>query len=305
MIKRFIVAALCLFSAAGALAQMRVELSFEQETYLPHEPLYAIVQIYNSSGQTLELGKDNTWLSFSVESTDGRPVKQIKPADVEGEFVLPSASRGKKMVNLADAFDLSQFGRYHVTATVKIAQWNNDSFSSRDRYFGISSGAAFWEGVFGVPSATPGERPEIRKYQLVQANHLKALSLYARIVDESERETFSIFPLGQLVGVSRPEAQIDRWSNLHVFYQDGARTFRYTMITPDGMVLARQAWEMNESRPALKPDKEGRIAVSGGIRRVSASDLPPPELLSERSTRPVEEPIAAPKTVDAAESKNK
>jgi hypothetical protein len=304
MIKRLILAALCLFSPAGLLAQISVELSFEQETYLPHEPLHAVVRINNSSGQTLVFGKDSTWLSFTVDATDGRIVRQLKPVKVEGEFSLPSAHRAKKMVNLAEAFELTKLGRFNVTATVRIADWNHEMFSSRSRHFGIASGATLWESAFGIPSENSGARPEIRKYQLVQANHVKALSLYVRIVDEGEHETFSIYPLGPLLGMSKPEAQMDRWSNLHVFYQDGARSFKYNMVTPDGMLLTRQTWEINESRPAMKPDKDGRISVSGGIRRVSGTDLPPPELLSETATVPAEALAPAAKSLNAAPPTN-
>jgi hypothetical protein len=75
---------------------------------------------------------------------------------------------------------------------------------------------------------------------------------------------------------------MDKWSNLHVFYQDAAKTFRYFVITPDGMMLSRQTWELGETKPGLTMNSEGRISVTGGVRRVSASDLPPPELLSEK-----------------------
>src|SRR5262249_2388963 len=63
MIYRCVVALFCLFSASSTFAQLlRVELEFEQETYLPREPLYAVVRIYNTSGRTLVLGQDNEWL---------------------------------------------------------------------------------------------------------------------------------------------------------------------------------------------------------------------------------------------------
>ena len=301
MIKRLGLAVLCLFSQASLLAQLRVELSFEQETYLPHEPLHAVVLVYNTSGQTLNFGKDNDWLSFHLQATDGTLVKELKPVDVEGEFALPSAQRAKKLVNLAEAYEMTQLRRFTVTATVRVADWNGETFSSREKHFGISRGANLWEGVFGLPSDQPGGRPEIRKYQLVQANQIKALSLYARIVDEADDETFFIQSLGPLLGVSKPEAQVDRWSNLHVFYQDGARSFKYHMITPDGLLLTRQTWDIDETRPSLKPDKDGRILVSGGLRRISGTDLPPPELLSESSTTTLDEPLPAAKPIaDAA-----
>jgi hypothetical protein len=247
----------------------------------------------------LTLGDRADWLSFSIESADGTFVKQKKHADVEGVFTLPSASRAKIMVNLADAFELNRFGRYSVTATVRIPGWNQTFSSPKPGHFGISAGVKLWESAFGVPSVTKEGRPEVRKFQLIQANHLKELSLYVRICDESEADTFSLFPLGPLLGFSRPEPQMDRWSNLHVLFQDGARRYRYNMITPDGLLLARQTWEIaNDSRPGMTVNSEGRIEVKGGVRRVSGTDLPPAELLSEKSPLPVD-PLDADKPAHA------
>ena len=281
---RYLLAALLLSAPAMLFAQMRVELEFEQDTYLPHEPMQAIVRIYNSSGQSLKLGRDSEWLSFQVESVDGKIVEQRKPADVLGEFTLPSASRARKMVNLAEAYDLSKFGRYYVSATVRVPEWGESFSTMRPKPVGIATGVTLWESTFGIPSDRSEERPDLRKFQLVQANNKKQLTLYVRITDESGNHTYSIFTLGQLVGFSKPEPQLDRWSNLHVLYQDAAHSFRYFTITPDGMLLARQTWQIGERRPAMTLNAEGRISVTGGVRKVSASDLPPPELASEKKT---------------------
>jgi len=300
MIKRCFLALLCLAAPLAGFSQIRVELEFEQETYLPQEPLHAVVRIYNSSGQTLVLGKDGEWLSFTVDSVDGSVVQQKKPVEVEGEFTLPSASRAKKMVNLAQAFELNRQGRYNVTATVHLSagDWR-ESFSSRPRHFGISPGSKLWESAFGLPADPHESRPEMRKYQLLQANHLKELTLYVRVTDEAEAETFALFTLGKLLGISRPEPQLDRWNNLHVFYQNSARGFLYNVLTPEGQVLTRQTWEIGESRPTMVANAEGRISVRGGQRRISATDLPPPELLSENTPAEPAAPLAAGSLVDA------
>jgi len=305
MIKRLFAAILCLIGVNSTFAQLRVELNFEQETYLPQEPMEAIVRIYNSSGQELVLGTNVDWLTFSIQSTDGSIVKQKKPADVMGEFSLPSAHRAKKLVNLADAFELSKFGRYYVTATVRIPQWGQSFSNPKRALVDITNGVKVWETPFGLPDTNPGGRPEIRKFQLIQANHLKQLSLFIRITDESEAFTYNIFPLGALVGFSRPEPQLDKWSNLHLLCQDGARSFTYSVVTPAGMLLNRQTWEISEdSRPALKVDEDGRITVSGGVRRVSASDIPPPELQSEKSVAETNTSEAAPEAAKEVENGN-
>jgi hypothetical protein len=295
---RYLLAALWLVAPAALLAQMRVELSFEQETYLPHEPMHAVVRLYNTSGRTLQLGTDDQWLSFTVENADGKIVRQIKAPDVKGEFALPSGSRARKMVNLAEAYEMVRFGRYYVTAIVKVADWGDEMFSSpQPRPVGIATGSTLWKSTFGLPDENGGQ-PELRKFHLVQANHRKKLSLYARITDDAEAESYYLETLGQLVTFSKPEPQLDRWSNLHVFYQDSARSFKYFVISPLGFMLTRQTWEMADSRPALSVNSEGRISVTGGVRRISATDLPPPELLSERKVQDPK-PLESDKKIDA------
>ena len=119
------------------------------------------------------------------------------------------------------------------------------------------------------------------------------------LLDHFEADTIAIFPVGRLHGFSKPEPQLDRWSNLHVFYQEGAHSFSYYLITPDGLLLTRQFWDINgDSRPGLKVDSEGRIAVFGGVRRVTPDDLPPPDLLGENS-EPAPAGSLADKALDA------
>jgi hypothetical protein len=93
--------------------------------------------------------------------------------------------------------------------------------------------------------------------------------------------------LGSLVSFSRPEAQIDKESNLHVLFQTGARSFNYSMVSPDGILRVRQTHDYTGTRPALKIN-DGRIRVSGGMRRSTSTDLPPP--LAALSTNDVKSP---------------
>ena len=278
--KRLCILALLCFFAVQAKAQIQVELSFDQEQFLPGEELLAKVRITNSSGQTLVLGRENTWLSFFIEARDGSIIRIKKPLDVTGEFSLPSAHRATKVVDLSESFEFASYGRYDVRARVTIKEWGGQSFEGKPKVFDISKGVKLWETAFGVPSPEPNGRPEIRKYVLSQANHVKDIHLYARITDESEEHTYKMFSIGPMISFSRPEAQLDQWSNLHVMYQNGAHSFLYSVITPDGLLLSRQTWEYTESRPRLVADK-GRISVRGGVRRIRSNDLPPPDLLSE------------------------
>jgi len=170
-------------------------------------------------------------------------------------------------------FNLSKAGRYTVTATVKIKEWNEE-IPSKPKSFEISRGTKVWEQDFGVPAAAGS--PEGRKYALQQANYVKRMILYVRLTDLTEQKVFKVFPAGPLVSFSKPEAQIDRVSNLHLLFQTGARSFFYEVIDPDGEFVLRQTYDYTSTRPVLHSDDDGKTFVRGGIRHTNANDLPLP-----------------------------
>ncbi|PYJ03141.1 MAG: hypothetical protein DME25_13255 [Verrucomicrobia bacterium] len=271
-------------SSLPAPAQVSVELVLDQDQYLRDESLPVKVRVINHAGQTLRLGRDNDWLAFGIESHDGGVVSKLAEVPVAGEFTLESAQVATRQVDLTPCFDVSQTGRYTVTATLKIKEWNEE-FSSKPKAFEIVRGAKLWEQEFGVPGATGGA-PETRKYTLQQANYHKQLKLYVRLADLSENRVFRVFPVGPLVSFSQPEAQVDKANYLHLLFQTGARSFLFNVISPDGEVILRQSYEYTQTRPTLRANDEGRIYVLGGLRRLTASDLPPSFTSNATTGRP-------------------
>lgn len=71
MKKSGLVLGLLLVSLFRSQAQVNVEVAMDQDEFLPGEALPAAVRITNRSGQSLDLGKDPDWLTFSIESRDG------------------------------------------------------------------------------------------------------------------------------------------------------------------------------------------------------------------------------------------
>jgi hypothetical protein len=271
-----------LFSALFAAtccsqAQVSVDISLSQDQFLAGEAMPVTVRVVNRSGQTLHFGNDPDWLTFSVESKDSYIItkKGDVPVD-DADFVLGSSKQGRLVVDLAPYFSFSRPGRYTVTASVTIKAWNQQ-VSSAPKTFDIVIGSKMWEQEFGLPKS-PGatnESPEMRRYALHQANYLRSrLMLYVQITDDTGK-VYKVFPIGPLLSFGRPEPQVDRFSNLHVLYQDGPRSYSHTVVDPHGTVLIRHAYDMG-SRPRLKVNSEGNLEVEGGIRRVKSTDVPPP-----------------------------
>ena len=257
-----------------AAAQVSVEVVLDQEQFLIDESLQVKVRIANRSGQTLKLGQESDWLTFTIESRDGFIISPLKELTVAGEQAVESSMVAFRRVDLMPFFNLNKAGRYTVTATVKIKQWNEE-IASKPKPFEISRGTKVWEQEFGVPTAAAGS-PEARKYALQQANYVKHMMLYVRLTDLSEQRVFKVFPAGPLLSFSKPEAQIDRMSNLHLLFQTGARSFSYEVISPDGEFVQRQTYDYTSTRPVLRSDDDGKTFVRGGIRHTNANDIPPP-----------------------------
>ena len=277
-------------SVSPLFAQVKVEIALDQEHFLVGEKVFVPVRITNRSGQTLKLGAEPDWLTFSIESRDGFVVVKRGEAPVTDEFTLESGQVAKRQVEISPYFELNRIGRYRVTATVRLKQWETQ-FTTKPAAFDIINGAKLWTQDFGVPS--PGGEtprpPEVRRYTLEQANYLRSqLRLYLRLTDEADGSILKVFPLGPMVSFGMPERQIDKQSQLHVFFQNGARSFNYLVVTPDGEIVTRESYEYTaSSRPRLQLNEEGKVVVAGGVRKVTSADIP--------EQKPSETNVATPK----------
>ena len=262
-----------LATLASASAQVTVQVAMEQQQFLPGEAVQVAVRITNRSGQTLHLGADPDWLTFTVEGKEEPTVvAKLGDAPVAGEFELESSKVATKRVDLAPYFALGQPGRYAVVANVRIADWNR-MISSPPKEFNVIQGAHLWEQTVGLPAA-PGAVPEVRKYILQQANYFKGSPrLYLRVTDATGR-SLKVFQIGSIVSFGQPDPQVDKTSNLHVLYQMGPGVFSYTVFNPDGDVTTRQIYDYITTRPRLRLDDQGNVAVVGGVRRVTPEDSP-------------------------------
>lgn len=262
-------------------AQVKAEVALDQEHFLIGESLIVPVRITNRSGQTLQLGAEPDWLTFSIESRDGFIVAKLGDAPVLGEFKLESGQVATRRVELAPFFALDRIGRYRLTATIRLKQWDAQ-VTTKPASFDIINGAKLWSQDFGVPTpgGESGRPPEVRRYALEQANYLRSqLRLYLRLTDGEGMRVIKVFPLGPMVSFSNPEHQIDKDSRLHVLYQNGARSFSYTVISPEGDIVIRQTHDYANSRPRLQLNPEGQMVVAGGARRITNSDLPEPKAI--------------------------
>ena len=286
---------ICLWAGALApvYAQLTVELSQTQEQFLPGETMRLAVRITNLSGQTLQLGAEPDWLTFTIETQQGSAVPQISTVPVVGAFSLESSEIGTKRVDIAPYFALANPGTYRVTATVKVKEWTRE-ITSAPRTFDVITGVKLWEQAVGVPKAPndpPGD-PETRRYILQQANYIRGqIRLYLRVTDASGSRPIRVVTVGNMLSLSRPEHLIDSASDLHVLFQNGPHSFSYSIFNPGGDLKIHQTYEYLGTRPRLQTIEQGKVVVAGGERRIANSDVPPPPpLLAPEGPKPLNGP---------------
>jgi hypothetical protein len=262
-------------SASVSRAQVTAEIVFDQEQFLRSESLPMRLRISNFSGQTLVLGTQPDWVNFTIESREGTPLKRTGEIPPVKPLTVLSAKTASLQTDLMPYFNVSEPGHYSVKAKIKIPQIDKE-ITTEPKTFDVISGTKVWEREVGLPGTTP---PVMRKFALQQATFIKQLRLYVRLTDPQESMVFRVLPLGTLVSFSQPETVLDNASQLHVLFQTGARSFLYSIVTPEGDQIVRQTWDYTgDSRPRLRAEADGRVIVTGGVRRILLSDLPPPRV---------------------------
>lgn len=273
--------ALWMTALAGSLcvahAQVDVQVVMSQAQFLASEAVPVSVRVVNHSGQTLHFGADD-WLNLSVEAQDGLIVVKSGDPPTDHGFDLETSGVATQRVDLEPYFTISRTGHYTVVATVRLKDWDKE-VDSAPKGFDVIQGVKLWEQEFGVPEASPTNRdaPEVRKYILQQATYLEHLRLYLRVTDSTESSVFRVVAIGPMTSFSQPLTQLDQQNNLHVLYEESARTFLYAVFSPDGALMVREKYYYTDAAPRMRTDKTGAIYVAGGERHVSPDDVPLPE----------------------------
>lgn len=290
MNRLFVLAALFLL-AGLARAQIEVRATLEREYFLPGETLEVAVRVANFTGGPLTLGTRRDWVRFTVESTDGGVVKRLKEAEETGAFTLEHATAGTLRFDLAPQFALDRPGSFRVVAEV-ISPAGNETFTSAPARFDIVSGVRLnQDREIGVPM--PDGRTERRKYILQQVNFLEKLQLYLRVTDATESRTFKVTPLGGTVSFDPPRWVVDRENQFHVLHRINASQIVYHVFQPDGTLSIRRIYRFVNSKPELRVNDDGEIAVMGGVRQITRADIPPPqpaEVPDSRDSAPADGP---------------
>lgn len=250
-------------------AQVEIKVEIPQSQFLPGERLEVITRFSNFSGQLLTLGGQPDWLKFHVEDRSGVVVNKLSEVEESGSFQLQPVERGSLRFDLEPHFKLDQPGRYRVYAVAQLP--GGEEITSPAASFELVRGNRLAEQAYGF--AGP-EGPERRKFILHQVNYLREVLLYVRCCDERESNTYKVTRLGRSVSYTQPQESLDGESRWHVLHQFGRTEYGYHVFGPDGAMEVRQTFVIDDRRPQLRVNDQGKVSVIGGVRRPSVDDFP-------------------------------
>lgn len=283
--RQFILVLIALVFAQTAFAQVSLDIVLGQKRFIRDESLPVTVRITNRSGRPLKIGNGSDWLTFNLETLEGKVIAPVRDIQPGGQFQLESAESVSKAIDLSEGYELSTPGTYRLSAIAKFSELDL-TVSSPSLNFDIVRGTQLWEQVCGIPG--PGGTTRFIRYSLLNANHLKEFRLYVRIADEDEGGVARVFPIGSGVSFNVPERLVDRSSDLHVLFQSGPRSFDYLRVIPTAGIADRRLYEIRgNSRPRLKLNDDSSVIVVGGVLTSSTNRVSIPSASVAATNAPV------------------
>ena len=255
----------CLIFIAGpARAQIQVELKFKRVQYIAYEPLIANVQITNLAGRDIELRDENgqRWFGFEITAGEGQFLAP-STQDPEPPLKIEAGKTVTRKVNLTPKFPVQDLGTYRARANVFFADLNK-FFYSQTKVFQVGDARPIWQRTVGVPQGRP-EAGAVRTYSLLSNRFPDHAKLYVRVEDKSSGAVYSTYSLGRIIAVDEPQAELDQSNRLHVLHCAAPRTWAYSQIDLNGELLAQSTFMETKTRPRLRRNPDGRVAVKGGM----------------------------------------
>lgn len=274
MIRWFLVV-VTLLLAAPAWAQVTVRLDMERERYLLYEPMTATVEIGNYGASEVQLADQESmpWLRFEINRSNGERIGMVGPGFLAGAVALAPGRAIAKSADLVAYYMIRAPGKYRIRALVKIAG-GSGSFASRERSVEVVGGRQ----ILAKPAGFKDESGKdcLRNYVVLETRLATQVWLYARTEDQPGDTIYGVVPLGEWVTFSTPTAETDRNGNLHVLHQAQPRLYRYSVISPNSVVLKRELFSNYNTVPQLQRTEDGQVKMVGG-ENITRPALQPPQ----------------------------
>jgi hypothetical protein len=289
VIRRILAITCLLLFAAGAEAQIQVDLKFKRLQYIAYEPVVATLSITNLAGRDIDLhdADGQSWLGFEITGNEGQPVAPMSAESGQPSLKVGAGQRVTHQINLTPLYPVHDFGTYHVRTNVYFADLGK-FFYSPTRVFEVTDARPIWQQTVGIPDGVAAAG-NVRTYSLLTNRFPDHTSLYVRVQDKDTGTVYATYSLGRAIAFEEPQAEIDHANQLHVLHCSAPRAWAYSRVGLNGELLAHSSFMETKTRPRLVRATNGDVAVRGGLLESPASQSSRPTA-PKLSARPPELP---------------
>jgi len=259
--RNLVLLGILLAAPLSAYAQIQVGLQLPRNLFIRYEPILATITIVNLTGRPLLLrdADGNPWFSFQIENERGGIVPARLAGYSKDSVAIGPGEALRRTVNITPIYQLDDFGRYRVRATVFDVE-SGRFFSSAPFAMEVTEGRVIWQQFVGHPDGGGSRQITLLAHRLPQST-----AAYLRILDPDQNRVFATHRLGPLVTSSPPQVELDLNNEVHVLQMRSPRSYIYSHIGLNGEIRARAAYDQTpRSKPALRRGPGGEVMVVGG-----------------------------------------
>lgn len=249
---------MCVLSAP---AQIEITWKMAQDRTLLMEPIRAVVQIANNSGQDLDLTpRGNAKLWFSVEDQPTSTVPGTGQPLVRRPVIIPSGEIREVPVNLLDGYRIVHGQSYMLTP---VLEFGGMRFFGTRRSLEVQPGMELLKREYGMPASG-----EARRVSLRLLNRERNDRLFFRIDNPGTGFCLGVYELGRVIRFFPPALDQDRDGVFHVLHQCSPERFAHSRFSYDGEPLGATFFVAQVGSIRLVRNEEGAVEVVGGIAYV-------------------------------------
>ncbi len=254
-----------------ALAQIQVTLQPTRNAFVIHEPLLVNLTLTNLAGREimLEDTPGQPWLDFRISNqiTSRPATRRSSSSTIAPPIVIPPGATVRRSFDLNRYFLLEEMGTTIITAEVRFAAINR-SFISNRVPIEITDGRILWSQTLGLPGT-----PDIRRLALLTARLNNKSLAFLRVTNPETYAVYMTRPLGEIILLAEPQAQIDASNNLHLVFMTAPKVYLHYTFSSSGEQLDRVVYQATQTRPMLLRDASGNVAVAGGLAIIPKATL--------------------------------
>lgn len=261
--------------AAGALAQIALDVSLNRGTYLLFEPVYAKIVLRNYSGRTVVFGENEDLkgnLKFVIDMPPGNVSADLREESYNPlvGVVLAAGASEEVIVPVSRLYILNKPGDYRLKAIVTHKQFTSD-YQSKTIGFSISNGLPVWERILGVPDVllenNSSDKIPARTARIVRFGD-GTKRVYALVI-EDKKYVYGVIRIGYDIGNSPPQCEVDALSKIHIMLQAGPKIFSYFVYDVNAGLDEKEVYVKTNVPPTLVRNPEnGTVIVAGGKKAV-------------------------------------